>query len=87
MQFSRGSPPTQEVWIKEREDKNAVEVVRVGRMETLNTEVCKSNVHENDMKCLFKFKFPGIPKSVKSGFNRSEVEVLDSRIYIFKEVF
>ena len=56
-------------------------------METQNTEVCKSNMQKNEMKCLFKFKFPGFPESVKSGLNRSEVEVLDPRIYIFKEVF
>lgn len=54
------------------------EVVRVVRMD------CKLNVRENDARCLWKCKLPGCPDSLKFGFSRSGVEVLDPRIYILK---
>lgn len=46
--------------------------------------VRKLNVQENDMRCVFKCKLPGCPHSLKFGFSRSGVEVMDPRIYILK---
>lgn len=41
-------------------------------------------MQENDTRCVFKFKCPGFPKSLKFVFSRSGVEVLDPRIYILQ---